>query len=234
MHEGKISARLGLKGNPDLAESSMVHRDLELAEFTGAKLHVPHVSSEKAVAHISQMKLKNKNVTAEVTPHHLYFNDEALISYNTNLKVAPPIRTEKDRTSLIQAVKTGIIDCIATDHAPHRKEDKETTFDFASFGMIGLESCFGIVNKILGRDSGIGLNDLISLLTVNPRSIMGFNNDLFIIGTPAEITVLDPKCDWVFQKNHVKSKSINSPYFGHHLKGKVLITISRGKIYYQE
>jgi len=234
MHEGKISARLGLKGNPDLAESSMVHRDLELAEFTGAKLHVPHVSSEKAVAHISQMKLKNKNVTAEVTPHHLYFNDEALISYNTNLKVAPPIRTEKDRTSLIQAVKTGIIDCIATDHAPHRKEDKETTFDFASFGMIGLESCFGIVNKILGRDSGIGLNDLISLLTVNPRSIMGFNNDLFIIGTPAEITVLDPNCDWVFQKNHVKSKSINSPYFGHQLKGKVLITISRGKIYYQE
>ena len=169
-----------------------------------------------------------------MTPHHLYFNDEALISYNTNLKVAPPIRTEKDRTSLIQAVKTGIIDCIATDHAPHRKEDKETTFDFASFGMIGLESCFGIVNKILGRDSGIGLNDLISLLTVNPRSIMGFNNDLFIIGTPAEITVLDPNCDWVFQKNHVKSKSINSPYFGHQLKGKVLITISRGKIYYQE
>jgi dihydroorotase len=175
MHEGKISTHLGLQGNPDLAESAMVHRDLELAEFTGARLHVPHVSSEKAVHHIRKMKINNEKVTAEVTPHHLFFNDEALRCFNTNLKVAPPIRTEKDRKALIEGVLDGTLDCIATDHAPHTIEDKETTFDLASFGMIGLESCFGAVKKVLVDEEGMTLESLIKLLTVNPRNIMGFD-----------------------------------------------------------
>ena len=231
MNEGRISTILGLPGNPDLSESSMVHRDLELASLTGAKLHVPHVSSEKAVQHIKRMKMKNNKVTAEVTPHHLFFNDEALIGYDTNLKVGPPIRTEKDRRALIDSVKDGTIDCIATDHAPHAIEDKETTFDLASFGMIGLESCFGIVNRVLVKENNISLETLIDLLTVKPRKIMGFTSNLFSKGQPAEITVFDPDCEWVFNKDDIKSRSMNSPYLNSVLNGLILITISRGKIY---
>ena len=231
MHEGRISTHLGLPGNPDLAESAMVHRDLELAEFTGARLHVPHVSSAKAVHHIREMKQKNKNVTAEVTPHHLFFNDDALTSFNTHLKVAPPIRTEEDRRALIQAVKDGTIDCIATDHAPHTIEDKETTFDLASFGMIGLESCFGAVHKVLVDQEGLQLEDVIALLTAKPRAIMGFDPDLFTLGRAAEINVIDADKEWTFEREHVRSRSINSPFYGEPLKGKVELTISCGRIF---
>ena len=231
MHEGRISTHLGLPGNPDLAESAMVHRDLELAEFTGARLHVPHVSSAKAVHHIREMKQKNKNVTAEVTPHHIFFNDDALTSFNTHLKVAPPIRTEEDRRALIQAVKEGTIDCIATDHAPHTIEDKETTFDLASFGMIGLESCFGAVHKVLMDQEGLQLEEVIALLTAKPRAIMGFDPDLFTLGRAAEINVIDADKEWTFEREHVRSRSINSPFYGEPLKGKVELTISCGRIF---
>ena len=231
MHEGRVSTHLGLPGNPDLAESAMVHRDLELAEFTDSRLHVPHVSSAKAVHHIQAMKQKNNKVTAEVTPHHLFFNDDALTSFNTHLKVAPPIRTEKDRKALIQAVREGIIDCIATDHAPHTVEDKETTFDLASFGMIGLESCFGAVNKVLVDQEGLQLKDVISLLTDKPRTIMGFDRDLFTLGKAAEINVIDSDKEWTFGREHVYSRSINSPFYGEPLKGKVELTISCGRIF---
>ena len=231
MHEGRVSTHLGLPGNPDLAESAMVHRDLELAEFTGSRLHVPHVSSEKAVHHIQEMKQKNNKVTAEVTPHHLFFNDDALTSFNTHLKVAPPIRTEKDRKALIQAVREGIIDCIATDHAPHTVEDKETTFDLASFGMIGLESCFGAVNKVLVDQEGLQMEDVISLLTDKPRAIMGFDSDLFTLGRAAEINVIDSDKEWTFEREHVRSRSINSPFYGEPLKGRVEHTISCGRIF---
>ncbi|MBI89915.1 MAG: dihydroorotase [Candidatus Marinimicrobia bacterium] len=231
MHEGTISTHLGLSGNPDLAESSMVHRDLELANFVGAKIHIPHVSSLKAVDLIRDMKKQNGDVTAEVTPHHLFFNDEDLISYDTNLKVGPPIRTENDRISLISALKDGTIDCIATDHAPHTMQDKETTFDLASFGMIGLESCFGAVNKILCKDSDLSLETLIQKMTCSPRKIMGFDTDLLKRNKSAEIVVIDPKTKWVFEKLNIKSKSKNSPYVGKDLYGKVLYTISRSNIY---
>lgn len=230
MNEGVVSNHLGLPGNPDLAESAMVHRDLELADFIGAKLHVPHVSSAKAVKHIREMKAGNDRVTAEVTPHHLLFNDEALTSFNTNLKVAPPIRTETDRQALIAAVKDGTLDCIATDHAPHTIEDKETTFDLASFGMIGLESCFGAVNRVLVKEEGMTLENVIELLTSKPRTIFGFNSDLFAEGTEAEITIFDPEIEWIFEKKHVLSRSINSPYYGEKMVGQVLHTISCGNI----
>ena len=125
----------------------MVFRDLKLADMTGAKLHVPHVSTAASVEHIKEMKRSNDKVTAEVTPHHLFFNDEALLNYNTNLKVAPPIRNNISRNALIKGIKQGVIDCIATDHAPHSLHEKQTTFDCASFGMIGLESCLCVVKR---------------------------------------------------------------------------------------
>ena len=176
-----MSNQLGLSGNPDSAEAIMVFRDLELSLITGSKLHVPHVTTEKSVNLIREMKIKNKSVSAEVTPHHLYFNVDNLKSYDTNLKVAPPIRSENDRHSLISALVDGTIDCIATDHAPHTLHDKETTFDLASCGMIGLESCFGAVNKIFMDNQRVELMDLIALLTFKPRKIMGFEYDLFQI-----------------------------------------------------
>ena len=231
MNEGIVSVELGLDGNIDLAESIMVHRDIELATYTKSKLHVPHVSSSKALKHIRDIKLSNDKITAEVTPHHLYFNEEAIRNFDTNFKVGPPIRTEKDRVDLIAAIKDGTIDCIATDHAPHKVEDKETTFDLASFGMIGLESCFGAVNKVLVKQNDLTLLDLIKLLSTNPRNIMKFNSDLFKIGTEAEITILDPDKEYVFGKDNIKSLSSNTPFIGEDLIGKVLYTVSKNKIY---
>ena len=226
MHEGSISTRLGLAGNPSLAEAIMIQRDLELANMIQAKLHVPHVSSAGGAANIRRMKKLNPNITAEVTPHHLFFNDQALLEYNTNFKVAPPIRTEDDRKELIKAVKDGTFDCIATDHAPHTIEEKEATFESAPFGMIGLESCFGAVNKVLDMP----LKELLKLLTVNPRRVMGFEEDLFKIGSAAELTILDPDQEWIYKVQNIYSKSRNTPFIGEKLKGKVRYTISKGTI----
>ena len=226
MHEGEISTRLGLAGNPSQAEAIMIQRDLELANMIQAKLHVPHVSSAGGAANIRRMKKLNPNITAEVTPHHLFFNDQALLEYNTNFKVAPPIRTEDDRKELIKAVKDGTFDCIATDHAPHTIEEKEATFESAPFGMIGLESCFGAVNKVLDMP----LKELLKLLTVNPRRVMGFEEDLFKIGCAAELTILDPTQEWIYKEQNIYSKSRNTPFIGEKLKGKVRYTISKGTI----
>jgi len=226
MHEGEISTRLGLAGNPSLAEAIMIQRDLELANMIQAKLHVPHVSSAGGAANIRRMKKLNPNITAEVTPHHLFFNDQALLEYNTNFKVAPPIRTEDDRKELIKAVKDGTFDCIATDHAPHTIEEKEATFESAPFGMIGLESCFGAVNKILDMP----LKELLKLLTVNPRRVMGFEEDLFKVGCAAELTILDPDQEWIYKEQNIYSKSRNTPFIGEKLKGKVHYTISKGTV----
>ena len=232
INEGVISNTLGLSGDPDLAESIMIHRDLQLATFLKSKIHIPHVSSNKSIREIEVFKKNNENITAEVAPHHLYFNDEALLSYDTNLKVRPPIRTERDRIALIKAVKDGIIDCIATDHTPRRIEEKETTFDLASFGMIGLESCFGAVNKSLVIQSKIKLEQLINLLTINPRTIMGFNSDLLSENKIAELVILDPIKKWRFEVSDIFSKSYNSPFIGQELIGKVDYTISKGYMFF--
>ena len=230
MNEGSISTRLGLPGNPSVAESTMVYRDLKLAEMTGAKLHVPHVSTAASVEHIKDMKSISNNITAEVTPHHLFFSDKDLVNYNTDLKVAPPIRNNKSRKALVNGIKKGVIDCIATDHAPHTLQDKETTFDLAAFGMIGLESCFGIVKKVLVDDEGLSLINLVKLLTISPRKIMGFNYDLLKIGVEAELVLFDANENWVFEKRNIFSQSINSPFFGQELSGKIKYTVSKGYI----
>ncbi len=230
MNEGMVSNRLGLPGNPSISESTMVFRDLKLADMTGAKLHVPHVSTAASVEHIKEMKRSNDKVTAEVTPHHLFFNDEALLNYNTNLKVAPPIRNDISRNALIKGIKEGVIDCIATDHAPHSLHEKQTTFDCASFGMIGLESCLGVVKRLLVDEEGLSLIKLIKLLTTAPRQIMGFNSDLFKVGTEAELVLFNPVEKWKFKESNVFSKSVNSPFYDQELIGKVRYTISKGKI----
>ena len=230
MNEGIVSTKLGLSGNPNIAESIMVFRDLKLAELTGAQLHVPHVSTAESVQYISDMKNQYNEITAEVTPHHLFYTDEALYDYDTNFKVAPPIRDIRSRKALIQGIKDGIIDCIATDHAPHTSHDKDTTFDLASCGLIGLESCLGVVKKVLVDDEDLGLMEMIKLLTVSPRKIMGFDNDLLKEGKEAELVLFNEDEKWVFNKNDINSKSKNSPFIDAQLSGKVIHTISKGVI----
>ena len=230
MNEGIVSTKLGLSGNPNIAESIMVFRDLKLAELTGARLHVPHVSTAESVQYISDMKNQYNEITAEVTPHHLFYTDEALYDYDTNFKVAPPIRDIRSRKALIQGIKDGIIDCIATDHAPHTSHDKDTTFDLASCGLIGLESCLGVVKKVLVDDEGLGLMEMIKLLTVSPRKIMGFDNDLLKKGKEAELVLFNEDEKWVFNRNDINSKSKNSPFINAQLSGKIIHTISKGVI----
>ncbi len=230
MHEGKVSTHLGLPASPDITESNMVFRYLELSILTGARLHVPHVSSANPISHIKSMKKKNDKITVEVTPHHLFFSDEDLYTFDTNLKVAPPIRTKKDRKAIIDAIKNGIIDCIATDHAPQTIEEKEGTFDMAPFGMIGLESCFGAASKVLINDNAMDQMSLVKLLTANPRKILGLDQNLFKEGTEAEIAIYDPKLEWKFSLENIYSKSKNSPFLGREMKGKIKSTIVKGHI----
>lgn len=230
MNEGKMSTKLGLPGNPVEAEGVMVHRDLELAKLTGAKIHVPHMSTKQSVNHVAEMKKEYKNVSAELAPHHLFFTDEDLDTFDTHLKVAPPIRSKMDKKALLEGLKNGTIDCIATDHAPHSIEDKETTFDLAAFGMIGLESCLGAVLKVLVQEEQMNLLPVIQTLTVNPRRVMGFETDLFAEGQLAELVIFSPEERWEFTKKDIQSKSVNSPFVGRTLEGKVKYTIVKGNI----
>lgn len=228
MNESEVSTRLGLAGNPDMAEAVMVQRDLDIAGTVNSRIHVPHVSTKKAAQLIEKMRQEFSGITAEVTPHHLYFNDSALTTYDTNLKVAPPIRTENDRQALINALKDGTIDCIATDHAPHTIEEKEAPFELAPFGMIGLESCFGAVYKILVEENEFKFEELIDLLTIQPRKIMDFNSELFKVGCAAEIAIIDPQEKWIFSRDDIYSRSINSPFVGEKMIGKVKYSIAKG------
>lgn len=230
MNEGVWSTRLGLAGIPDVSESTMISRDVQLSGFTRGRLHVPHVTTRKSADWIRWAKEKELRVTAEVTPHHLYFTDADLASYNTNLKVAPPLRAEEDRDALIECLRDGTIDCVATDHAPHTIEEKEAPFDWAPCGMIGLESAFGAVWKVLS-DASFTLLDVVTELTVIPRKVMGFESELFRKGRPAELVLIDPEMQWTFSTAHIHSKSRNSPFLGEVLKGRVLHVISRGKLF---
>ena len=229
MHEGDASLRLGLTGNPDIAESSMVFRDLSIAEYVGGKIHVPHVSSKKSVEVIKKFKSAGVNVSAEVSPHHLSFTDDILLDYDTNAKVAPPIRSKIDQKSLVDAVKNGVIDCIATDHAPHSLEDKERDFENASCGMIGLESAFGLVNMTLSK-SKLDLESIVNLFTINPSKIFNIKQNPIKEGNKAEINVLNPDLDWVLKSSDIYSKSSNSPIVGKKLKGRAIVTINKGYI----
>tara|TARA_Y100000590_G_scaffold447470_1_gene582778 strand:+ start:2917 stop:4221 length:1305 start_codon:yes stop_codon:yes gene_type:complete len=229
INESDNSIRLGLPGNPGIAESSMVFRDLSIAEYVGGKIHVPHVSSKKSIDVIKSFKSKGINVSSEVTPHHLCLDDSILERYDTNAKVAPPIRSSIDQKALLSAVIDGTIDCIATDHAPHTIEDKEKDFENASCGMIGLESAFGLVNKTLYK-SKVPMKSIINLFTVNPAKIFNISTNLIEEGNMAEINVIDPNVDWTFSVNDIMSKSKNSPIIGERLKGRVLVTINKGYI----
>ena len=231
MNASSTSNNLGLKGNTSLAEAVMVYRDLLLAQSLSSKLHLLHISTKETVELLKKFKNKNSPITAEVSPHHLFFIDEDVNKFDTMIKVAPPVRGKDDRKALIEGIKSGLIDCIATDHAPHTIEDKETTFNDAEFGMIGLESCFGAVNKVLVKENGMSLKSLIEKLTVNPRKVMSLEQNLFSIGCKAQITVLNPNEKWTFKNEHILSKSSNSPFLGKELIGRVKYVVSKNQFF---
>ncbi len=226
MHEGDVSLNLGLVGNPDISESTMIYRDLAIADYVGGSLHIPHVSSSKSLDVIKFFKEKGVNVSVEVTPHHLALTDKALQSYDTNAKVAPPIRSDIDRESIQNAVCSGLINCIATDHAPHSIVDKERDFNNASCGMIGLESAFGVANKVLKGKKTV--ESIIDLFTINPCKIINIKPNLIKEKELAEVNIIDPDIEWEFKSSSIKSKSSNSPFIGKKLIGRVMMTINKG------
>lgn len=227
MNEGVVSTQLGLKGNPSLAEEIMVYRDLALARFTKAKIHIPHVTTAAAARLIRNAKEEGVRVTSEVTPHHFSLTDEFLRSFDTNGKVAPPLRTESDISAIIEGLKDGTIDVIASDHAPHTSEAKETSIDLASFGIIGLESTFSLAMTNLVHKKHLTLIELIKKLTINPAKVMSLKLLKIEEGEIAGFTIFDPDEWWVFSKKDIYSKSKNTPFLGSEFVGRVKSVFSK-------
>ncbi len=253
INEGRVSSKLGLKGIPAAAEESMVARDLTLAKLTGAKLHIAHVSTHGSVELIRRAKEDGISVTAEVTPHHLTLTEERIIGkdgrknnnapaaeakrvrYDTNAKVNPPLRTREDVECLIEALKDGVIDAIATDHAPHTLADKNCDLELAAFGISGFETALGCLMNLVHKGR-ISLATLISKLSREPARIIGKGSQLgsLKVGAPANITILDPNREWVVNSRDFASKGRNTPFDGYKFKGKVVATIVTGKVVYTD
>jgi len=234
MHEGYFSTVLGLKPFPAEAESTIIERDVLLAELAGVRLHIAHVSAAASVEVIRNAKKRGAKVTAEVTPHHLTLTDERVQSFDTNLKVSPPLRSEEDVRALKEGLKDGTIDAIATDHAPHLANEKDKEFDYAPFGMIGLETALALVAGTLVEEKHLSWPELIRKLSTNPASILKYDRGTLSEGAAADVVVIDPGKKWIYKKEDIASKSTNSPFIGWELKGKVTCVIAGGKIVIEE
>jgi len=232
MHEGLVSTTLGMNGIPSVAEEIMIARDLKLAEFTGGRIHIAHVSTQGSVDLIREAKRRGIKVTCEATPHHFTLTDDAVKTYDTNAKVNPPLRTRKDVAAIKKGLRDGTIDCIATDHAPHSVEEKEVEFDFAPFGMVGLETALGLVVTELIKKRILSWPQAIAKLTTNPSRILNLKSGRVKKDFPADLTIIDPKASWIVDPAKFKSKSKNSPFGGKKLRGKVCYSIVDGKIVY--
>ena len=232
MNEGVVSSRLALKGTPPAAEEDMVARDIELARATGGRLHIAHVSTAGSVALIRRAKDEGVRVTAEVTPHHLTLTEEAVAGYNTNAKVNPPLRTARDVQALIAGLKEGVIDAIATDHAPHTDADKRCDFENAAFGISGFETALGSLMRLVHRGE-LDLVTLVSKLTHGPASFLS-RDDLGTLkaGATADVTIFDPDAEWLVDPSSFVSKGKNTPLSGSVLKGRVMLTVVGGAVAY--
>lgn len=227
INEGIISTRLGLPGKPMMAEELIVARDIKLARYTDSQIHFTGVSSPKSIEYISRAKAAGLKVTCSVTPYHLYFCDEDLMDYDTNLKVNPPLRTRTDMMALREAVLNGTVDAIATHHQPHNFDEKVVEFEYAKYGMIGLESAYGVIRTVLPELSATALNELFSL---NARKIFGLPEARLEAGFEAEITLHLPDHTYRFTASDIASRSSNSPFIGKELKGRVAGTVSGNQI----
>ncbi len=235
MNEGVTSTLLGLKGIPGVAETIIVARDIELAHYLKTKIHFAHMSLKRSIELIRFAKSQGIFVTAEVCPHHFTLTDEIVKSFDTNTKVNPPLRTQEDVDALKEGLKDGTIDCITTDHAPHTAEEKESEYDHAPFGMIGLETAVGLAITELVEKEYLTWPELVNKMSTMPAKITGLTNKGEIKeGKDADITIIDSDCEWIFRKEEITSKSKNSPFIARKLKGRVAATICNGKIVYEQ
>lgn len=230
MNEGLTSTMLGLPGIPNAAEEVIVARDLILAELTGAHLHVAHVSTEGSVRLIREAKRRGVRVTCEVTPHHFSLTDEACRGYDTNTKVNPPLRSKRDVEALHEGLRDGTIDVIATDHAPHSREEKDVEYNLAPPGLVGLETALGLAFTRLVLPGILSLPELCRKLATNPARILGIPGGRISPGEPADLTIVDPEARWKVDVNRFRSRSGNSPFGGWELVGAPYMTVVAGKV----
>ncbi|MBI4411216.1 MAG: dihydroorotase [Deltaproteobacteria bacterium] len=248
MHEGFVATKLGLPGIPSAAEDIIISRDIRLAETTGARLHIAHLSTAEGVELVQKAKKKGIRVTAEATPHHFTLTDETVEAhppgtaakpsqdgaspYDTNTKIMPPLRSEKDRRAIVEGLATGVIDAIATDHAPHALVDKEIEFDSAAFGIVGLETALSLSLQLVEKKK-LTMKKMVELLTINPARIVGLKKGGLEPGASADVVIFNPSLSCKIDPAKFYSKSKNTPFGGMKVKGVVKYTIVGGKVIYQ-
>ncbi len=231
MNEGWVATKLGLKGIPNASEAVIVARDILLAELTGGQYHVLHISTREAVDLVRMAKKKGLRVTAEAAPHHFTLTDEAVLGYRTFSKMNPPLRSEADRLAIIEGLKDGTIDAIATDHAPHDTESKRVPMDVASFGIVGLETMLALSLSLV-QNGTMSLRDVLAAMTYKPADIIHVDAGRLRKGAPADLTLIDPNATWTILNDGLNSKSKNSPFDGREVKGRALRTVVGGETVY--
>jgi dihydroorotase len=235
MNEGFVATRLGMPGIPPIAEELMIERDIVLLRYIPrSKYHVAHISTLGSIVCVRRAKSEKLNITCEVAPHHFTLTDEAVESFDTNLKMSPPLRTKDDVQALKEALRDGTIDVIATDHAPHTIDDKEVEYAQAPFGIVGLETAIGLSVTELVNKKFLTFNQLIEKLSINPRRILSLPVVNIQEGEMANLTLVDPEKEWVVDIQAFKSKSKNSPFHGRQLKGKAIGTINNRKAWFAQ
>jgi dihydroorotase len=233
MHEGLESVRLGLRGIPGCSEDVMVARDILLAELTGARYHVAHISSHHSVEMVAYAKSRGLSVTAEVTPHHLALADADMHPYDSNFKMKPPLRSHCDVSAMVNGIVNGAIDAIATDHAPHPGSEKMQEFEKCPFGILGLETAIGVALEQLVHPGKIDLKRFVELFTTGPEKILGLSRGRLTPGSPADVTIFSADREWTYDVNKSFSRSRNSPFDGHTFKGGPVATVVNGRVVWQ-
>jgi len=230
IHEGATSTRLGLRGIPACSEEVMVARDILLSQATGARLHVAHISTRNSVAMVRQARAVGLPVTCETTPHHFCLSDQDLAPYDSNYKMKPPLRDPADRDSLLEAIADGVVDAIATDHAPHTGSIKMQEFENCPFGITGLETALGLTLEALVHSGRISLVQMVRLFTTGPAGVLGLDRGTLAPGAPADITIFSTDREWTFDVNQSQSKSKNTPFHLRRFRGGPVVTIVGGRV----
>lgn len=233
MNESVNSTKFGLPPHPSLAEVIIALRDIAILKYTGGKLHLAHISAKETVEVLRQAKQEKLNITGEVTPHHFILTDDVVENYDTNTKVNPPLRTQADVDALIEGLKDGTIDIIASDHAPHSIEEKEWEYIYAPFGIIGLETSIGLTLTKLFHTKILSLEEIIYKMSINPRRIFKLREAKIQTGVLANLTILDLNQEWVIDKFSFKSKSINTPFHDWKVKGRAIGVINNSKLFFE-
>lgn len=230
MNEGFVSMQLGLRGMPAVAEDIMIYRDIVLAELTGGRVHILHVSTAGGVDLIRQGIAKGIKVSGEACPHHFILTDEEMRRFDSNYKMSPPLRTKKDADAILAGLKDGTLSVLATDHAPHAPEKKERELDQAPNGIVGLETFLPLCVTHLIEPGHLSWPDMLAKMTVNPAKVLGIDRGTLQPGRPADVTVIDPKAKWTIDVGETRSKSRNSPFHGHKVTGRAVATIVGGEV----